>query len=500
MDQLTIVGLGPGSPGLLTAEAVATLDRSSEVFVRGLGSPFRELIPPHVAIGSLAEVIDGAGSADATRRDVAERLVDLAKRPSGVIYATPGHPLVDDPVAPLARRFALEGGLRVRVIPGISLVDAARQVLTISSSPPVLQILDAAGLAGSSGGQPSELAGDEVDPFAGVYRLVDPTRPCLVPGVADPRHLAAVQRVLARSFPPHHLVSIARLGGTDGPAEVETVPLAELARAIGVGEVICLYLAPVERLADVASFDTLRYIVARLRAPDGCPWDREQTYQSIKKHLLEETYEAIAALDANELPRFAEELGDVLLQVLMDAQMGREAREFDLEDVLRAVNEKLIRRHPHVFGDVVVGSSAEVLRNWERIKRAEQRGAASAFGGIPEAAPALMRADAIQGRAARYGWLLPTRPPSLAPATAASLTPEARLQALGEVLFGLVSLARRYHLDPEEALRLATNRFREAFDRALAQCQARGVAYDTLPPAERRRLLQEALAGMGRRE
>ena len=333
--------------------------------------------------------------------------------------------------------------------------------------------------------------GDPPEPFDSGNRGFDPTVPTLLGQVHDDGSLQRLKLALLAWYPAGHSVSIVfpAHGATSG--RVETVSVAELAAADPTDRVVCIYVPAIERLADGPSFDTLRYIVARLRAPAGCPWDREQTHQSMKKHFVEETYEAIAALDEGDWGKFAEELGDVLLQVVMHAQLGREAQTFDLEDVLRAVDEKLIRRHPHVFGEVVVGSSADVLRNWEKIKRGETGESRSSFATIPRSIPALMRADAVQSRASRYGWTPPAALPDVADLERPGITPDDFRRALGNALFDLVAAARRHEVDPEEALRVATDQFATLLDQTLASLQGADATLDQLSPAERQARIRQ---------
>lgn len=342
--------------------------------------------------------------------------------------------------------------------------DAVFQRLHVDPLASGVQILSAAQLIQHARAGHGKSAG----PFDEASRGFDPALPLLVCGASGRGAAGNLKRALLDVYPADHPVEIVPNGPATAANPVRTVSLGDLDQPAKTGPVGCVYLGPLDRLTDLASFETLREIVARLRAPNGCPWDREQTHQSMKKHFIEETYEAIAALDEDDLPKFAEELGDVLLQVVMHCQLGREARTFNLEDVLRAVNEKLIRRHPHVFGEVKVGSSAEVLRNWEAIKRTEGGAQKSSFATIPEAMPALLRADAVQSRAARHGWSPPTALPDLSALEQPGLDQADFRRELGEAFFELVALARRHDVDPEEALRLATNRFTEHLEQTLA--------------------------------
>ena len=217
-------------------------------------------------------------------------------------------------------------------------------------------------------------------------------------------------------------------------------------------------------------------ILARLRGPGGCPWDREQTLRTLKPHLLEETYELLEVMDGDDLAAHAEELGDLLLQVLFQSRIREEQGAFTLDDVARKLADKLMRRHPHVFGDVQVDGSAAVLRNWEAIKRTEKKSAdgapRSALDGVPAALPALARAQRMQSKASRSGFDWPDvagveaklteEQAELAAARQAGDDEAVRHEA-GDLLFSVVNLCRFLKVDSEEALQEASNRFNRRF-------------------------------------
>ena len=213
-------------------------------------------------------------------------------------------------------------------------------------------------------------------------------------------------------------------------------------------------------------------VVRRLRAPGGCPWDREQTLASVKPCLLEETYELLEAIDRDDLDNHAEELGDVLLQVAFQCDIRAERGEFDIDEVAHRVSDKLVRRHPHVFADVAVADSAEVLRNWESIKKTEKHSAKagerkSVLDGVAASLPALLRAQQIQSRAARVNHPWPDAAEAAeALRERAAAAADADEEAIGDLLFAAVSLARARGVNAEDALRRATDRFRADFDRA----------------------------------
>jgi tetrapyrrole methylase family protein/MazG family protein len=242
------------------------------------------------------------------------------------------------------------------------------------------------------------------------------------------------------------------------------------------------------RAAGERVLDLLR-VMHRLRGPDGCPWDLEQTHASLGRHLLEEAHETLEAIDAGDPDRLRDELGDLLLQVVFHSEMARQEGAFDVDDVAEGVVRKLIRRHPHVFGDVEVGSAAEVLVNWERIK-AEERGQHPLDAEIPSSLPALARAAKVQRRAAGSGFdwrsfegAVEKVREELAEleAEASSEGPPERIEEeLGDLLFAVAALGRRLDLDPETALRKATRRFGERFERMREQAARDGVSLENL--------------------
>jgi tetrapyrrole methylase family protein/MazG family protein len=255
-------------------------------------------------------------------------------------------------------------------------------------------------------------------------------------------------------------------------------------RGHGINHLACVYLPPLEPLELPREFQSLVYVMGRLRGPGGCPWDREQTHDSIKHHLLEEAYEAVDAMDANDPEILAEELGDLLLQVVFHSQLAVSNEEFTLSDVVGHIVAKLIRRHPHVFGDVEVTGAEHVVRNWEVIKAGEREAKAKAgrkfesakaaeqglegtglLLSVPRAMPALERAQQLQVRAARVGfdW---TEIEGVFDKVREEIdelqqeeSVQRRTEELGDLLFALVNLAQWMGINAEEALRRADDKF-----------------------------------------
>ncbi len=248
--------------------------------------------------------------------------------------------------------------------------------------------------------------------------------------------------------------------------------------------------------APAALFDTLLGIMARLREPGGCPWDREQTPASLKPFLIEEAYEVLDAIDAGEARALAEELGDLLFQVVFHARIAEERGEFAMADVLRALVDKMISRHPHVFGDATVGTPGEALAQWEVLKQREATSKGrrrSILDGVPRAMPSLVRAQRTQSKAARVGFDWPDATAAwekvreevdeAAEALAAGDRERIR-EEIGDVLFSLVNAARLASIDAEDALHGATEKFRRRFTEMEAELSARGKSVENVPQAE----------------
>jgi len=252
-------------------------------------------------------------------------------------------------------------------------------------------------------------------------------------------------------------------------------------------------------------FQQLVELMARLRAPGGCPWDREQTYDSIKPYTLEETYEVLDAIDRRDWKDLAEELGDYLLQAVFYAQMAREQEHFAIEDALDAINSKLIRRHPHVFGEESAENAGDVKRIWGEVKAAEKkdkgRGAESMLAGVPRALPALVEAQQIASRAAGVGfdWENPEQVIEKLHEELAEFD-QARRNAsqdeledeMGDLLFVLVNLARFVKVDPEQALRRTNAKFRRRFAHIERRLAEQGRTFENSTIEEMEALWQEA--------
>jgi tetrapyrrole methylase family protein / MazG family protein len=365
-------------------------------------------------------------------------------------------------------------------------------------------LLAAAGLDPAAGVQAvsaDRLAAIPFDPGLPLLILaVDPEQDPIVAGTLPGRHVrSGPQAVLAAMYPHGHPIRPLAAGE---PSTVDTVDDSIL-RA---GDWLVPPLPPDDNLA---SPHGMAAISARLRAPDGCPWDRRQDHHSLRTYLLEEAYETVDAIERGSPADLTEELGDLYLQVVLHAQLAAEAGDFDLTDVYRTLGAKIVRRHPHVFGDLAVTGVEQVVANWETIKSAEREEGGrppASFAGVARALPALPASREIQERASALGWDWPAvegvwdkvgeelnelRAAAAADASAAG----ERLHELGDVLFALVNLGRWLGIDPEEALRAANRRWVERYAAVEALAEKRGLVLADLDASAKDQLWNEVKSG-----
>jgi tetrapyrrole methylase family protein/MazG family protein len=371
--------------------------------------------------------------------------------------------------------------------------------MSAGAPPSVDELLAAAGLDAASGVQvvsAGRLPAVAFDPSLPLVILVDAVPSGEPSEVLPGRHARHGPRaVLGALYPADHELLELPSRRARRLAELDDASLAAASWLVPP-------LGPAENLA---SPHGMAAISSRLRAPDGCPWDRRQTHLTLRPYLLEEAYETIDAIEHGTPGDLAEELGDLLLQVILHAQFAAEEGAFDLTDVYRSIGAKIVRRHPHVFGTLEVDGVDQVLANWESIKadeRAERgKGTEGPFAGVARALPALAGSREIQERASALGWdwdaiegVWDKVGEELAELRAAD-TDDDRLHELGDTLFALVNLARWMMLDPEEALRGANHRWVGRYRRVEALAASRGVDLDALPLAEKDLLWDEVKGG-----
>lgn len=433
MTQITVIGLGPGAPELLTVEAQTLLATLEDIWLRTRHHPIVETFPDTLTIHSFDSLYEKSADFPSLYRQIAREVLALAEQRGSVVYGVPGSPRVGETTVGLICEDARERGIDVRIIQGMSFLEPTLAALQVDALDG-LQIVDATALAGR------------------YFPSFEPDRPTVVAQVYDRMTASDVKLVLMSLFPADYTILRVDAAGTVNE-EVRSLPLYQLDRvdAGDWGLLSSLYVPPTDTPTSMTAFMN---IIAHLRSPDGCPWDREQDHRSLRPFLLEEAYEVLAALDAGDTQELHEELGDLLLQIALHAQIASEFEEFTIADVIRVVSEKMLRRHPHVFGDVDVEDSSEVLRNWEAIKQEEKEANGDeredVLDDVPLSTPALLRASKIARRAKKRGWT-----PAPAGQALAVWQSSPSNEALGTLLMSLAAAAGTHGLDPESALREA---------------------------------------------
>jgi len=423
MATVVVVGLGPAGAELLTEAAKAAIARIPERYLRTARHPAAGAIP---GARTFDDVYDRAGSIDEVYADIVDALAEAAVNAGEVLYAVPGSPSVAERTVEL---LLADERVDVEVVPGLSFLDLAWARL-------------------------------HVDPVAAGVRVVDGRRfaveaagergPLLV-AQCDAKDVLSDIKLAAGDAHPEEVIVLQHLGLPD--ELVRTVAWEDLDREVDADHLTSLYV-PVGAPPIAAEVARFAELVRTLR--ERCPWDREQTHRTLTRHLLEETYEVLEAIEALDEPggveHLEEELGDLLFQVVFHSTLAAEEGSFTLADVAVGIHDKLVRRHPHVFGTVEAETASQVIRNWEQIKR-EEKGRTSIMDGIPGDLPSLLYAHKVQRKAASAG--VETEPVRDVDATSD--------EEVGAVLFGVVALARRAGVDPEAALRATTARFRDEF-------------------------------------
>jgi tetrapyrrole methylase family protein/MazG family protein len=458
--RVTVVGLGPGPAEWISAAGVARLRTPGlRVFARTRLHPALTTVLDGLAWASLDDVYEQAASLAEVESAIVSRLVASG---SDVVLAVPGDGVLGESVL-AALRLA---GATVEVVPGVALAVGALLAAGVAAGDGA-QVVEATALGGSGIALSIEL---------------NPRWPAVVTGVFSRQVASDLKLTLERVYPPEHVLSVVRHPGLHDQRIVE-MALAELDRAtLDFDHLTHVVIPSVALEVPTGSAHGVRAIIARLRAPEiGCPWDLEQTHRSLTPFVIEEAYEVVDAIEDGDPASLADELGDVLLQVVLHAEVADQADEFEWNDVVRALSAKLIRRHPHVFGEVQVGGASDVVRNWAVLKARERdEPPTSALDGVPRSLPALKRAAALGRKAVKAGFDWPTREGTvdkvreeLAELLEARTLDEQR-EELGDVLWILAKLAWQDGVDPEDALHAANHKFSLRFRKLEELAQQRG--------------------------
>lgn len=490
MGMITIVGLGPGAVGHLSLETMSIMQGCEQVILRTAVHPtVAELAKQGVKYTSCDDLYEAGASFEEVYQNVVTRVLTAAHK-GDVVYAVPGSPLVAEKTVVLLREQAKAQNIELAIKPSMSFLDLAYVALGID---PIagLRIIDAQDFGAIAD--------------AGQY-------PLMITQVYSQLVASDLKIALMENLPDEYELYFLRNMGLEDE-ECRPVKLFELDRQPKIDHLTSVYIPPmgedenmpcgimafgedeeeeaVENMVDTASFDDVDIqplvdVMRTLREPGGCPWDREQTHASIRSNMIEEVYEYLEAVDAEDTEGMREELGDILMQIVFHARMAEEAGRFDLQDVIDEVVDKLIRRHPHVFGETKVTGSDEVLVNWEAIKKTEKTERKHVLDGVTQGLPALLRAYKLQSKAAKVGfdwpdvkgvWDKVQEELAELQEALASGDRAAAENELGDVLFALVNYARHQKIEPEVALNGTNNRVAKRFAHVESCVEASGKAW-----------------------
>lgn len=449
--SIEILGLGAGDLEQLPFGVYKKLKSAKHVYLRTKEHPVvDELVHEGLNYTSFDSIYEKHDQFEEVYQEIVQTLLQKANGEQ-VTYVVPGHPLVAERTVQLLLEYGPKDDIDIIIGGGQSFVDALFQSLKID---PVdgFQLLDGTSL------HSNQLQIDQHMFISQVY---------------DQFVASNIKLTLMERLPDDYEVVIVSAAGSSNE-RLERVPLYELDRKVTLDNLTSVYVPPVQdEQILLKNFSKLQEIIAVLRGPNGCPWDKEQTHESLKKYLIEETYEVIEAIDSGDIDHLVEELGDVLLQVMLHAQIGEDEGYFAIDDVIEALSTKMIRRHPHVFGNRVVEDSEEVLRNWQEIKKQEKgETETSLLDGISMSMPNLLRAYEIQKKAAKVGFDWQEITPALEKVkeeleefeneikTASLLNAK---KEFGDILFAFVNVARFLKIHPEEALFETNEKFIRRF-------------------------------------
>ena len=468
MGRITIVGLGPGPFGCISLESWERIRQAAVLLLRTEIHPtVEDLRLRDVRFASYDHCYRQQPDFDSVYQTIAADVIGRAVSGQEVVFAVPGSPMVAERTVELIRDLAQRQEVPLEILPGMSFFELLCNRLAIDPQQG-LTLIDA-------------LDVETLPP--------DLSTGLVVTQVFSPRIASELKISLMEQMPDETPVIIARRLGLPDES-IQTLPLFEMDRSRDFDHLTTVYVPPRKPRNSRFSLDPVVQVMARLRSPEGCPWDIEQTHATLRRYIVEEVYEVLEAIDERDPQHLCEELGDLLLQIVFHARMAEEAGDFSMQDVVDTVTEKLIRRHPHVFGDISVQDAAEVIVNWEAIKRREKKEKPhSALAGVPHGLPALLRANKLQAKAAKVGFDWQEVAPvwdkvaeelsELREATAQGDLDQVEAE-LGDVLFAIVNLARFLSVEAETALNRTNNKFIRRFEALERIVRSRGLHWRDL--------------------
>ncbi|MGV3466250.1 MAG: nucleoside triphosphate pyrophosphohydrolase, partial [Heyndrickxia sp.] len=449
-NQITIIGLGAGDMDQLPLGIYKLVKNAKVLFLRTKEHPVvKELETEGIHFTSFDEVYERNDQFEKVYEEITEQLLAAANN-ENIVYAVPGHPLVAEKTVQLLLERGETKGVEILIGGGQSFIDP---LFAAVKADPIegFQLLDG-----------TDLHRDDIH-----------TNQHLIIGqVYDAFSASNVKLTLMEKYPDNYQIFIVTAAGSKEES-IKELPLYELDRQVEINNLTSVYVPPMKE-TQLKEFSSLRSIIADLRGPNGCPWDKKQTHLSLKKYLIEEAYELLEAIDEDDIDHIVEELGDVLLQVMLHAQIGEDEGMFSIEDVIESISDKMIRRHPHVFGDVVANDVEDVLKNWSEIKEREKGHEAkkSILDEVGKGLPSMIRAYEYQKRASKLGfdwdlaeeaWKKVLEEMKEFQAEITKKDKKKQLSEFGDLLFAMVNVGRLLSIYPEEALEMTNQKFKRRF-------------------------------------
>ena len=382
--MIKIVGLGPGAKEALTIGTISELESNKNVFLRTEKHPTVDYLKEkNIKFGTYDNVYESIGSFDEVYLNIANDLIKKHKELGELIYAVPGHPLVAEKSVFNLIELCNQNKVEYKIIPAVSFIDAMIEGLKID---PIegLKVIDSFDIGN---------------------QILDKRIGTIITQVYNQLIASEVKLKLLEQYNDETEIYYVRAAGIESQESIRIIPLFELDMQEDIDYLTSIYIP--KDLNNKKDFNDLLSIIESLRGEDGCPWDREQTHQSLKKALIEESYEVVDAIDQEDDDSLIEELGDVLLQIVFHASIGKEDGYFDISDVIQGICDKMINRHPHVFKNVNgLNSSEEVLLKWDELKKKEKGydNLTEEMKGITKGLPALLRAHKVQEKAKKVGF------------------------------------------------------------------------------------------------
>ena len=478
--MIKIVGLGPGAPEALTIGAVEAIKNSKNVYFRTEKHPTVDYIKNQgIEFNTCDYFYESSDSFDEVYKRISESIIDEYNKSGDLVYAVPGHPLVAEKsvfnLIELCEKLSVE----YKILPAVSFVDAMMDRLKID---PIngLKIIDA---------------------FDMKNQVLDKRIGTIITQVYNPLIASEVKLALSEYYDDETEIIYCRAAGIEGEESIRKIPLYELDMQEDIDYLTSVYIP--RDLNNKKDIYDLIQVIDVLRGEDGCPWDREQTHESIKKCVIEESYEVVDAIDKEDDQALIEELGDVLLQVVFHASIGKDDGYFNFNDIVEAICNKMIYRHPHVFKDSEVNNSEDVLLQWEELKKKEKNfdSVTEDLEAVAKALPALIRAEKIQKKASKVGFDWDKVDEAINKVkeeldeVIEVYNDENKvkiIEEVGDLIFACVNVARFLDVNSEDALNVTSNKFIRRFNYIETKAKSMNRELEEMTLEEMDKLWEEA--------